>query len=221
MKVILFFLILLLVNSCKLCHLNENFYSLYCDNGGVECSQIRIKSNGTFEYNTYSDYRGWVICKGKWEKFTGDTILINSFIQPQSKNTFIDDSTINGVFIKFNMDTTLCKKVVIKINNNFLVDTLKSDDKWFFVDTISVNRISITNAENNEEGLIFIANSFHNKRMELVDLQSIKQYTKNLSNEKLIIKKNELIWIDKKGKYNICFKKISYKKWDTPINISE
>ncbi len=72
-----------------------------CQSGYFACEQLEIKSDSTFEYGIFYDVGGWRIWTGYWD-LSNDTLILNTFKQPQTESDSITISLANGYF--FNTD---------------------------------------------------------------------------------------------------------------------
>lgn len=87
MKNLILGAILILLGSCSP---NKSLVGLYgeCDKRGYfVCSRIELKSDSTFEYYIFFDVGGGHVLKGPWHKISNDTIVLNTYEQPQILKT--------------------------------------------------------------------------------------------------------------------------------------
>ncbi|WP_439185879.1 hypothetical protein [Carboxylicivirga taeanensis] len=68
-----------------------------CQSGYFACEQLEIKSDSTFEYGIFYDVGGWKIWTGNWS-LSNDTLILNTFKQPQTESDSITLSLANGYF---------------------------------------------------------------------------------------------------------------------------
>ncbi|WP_148660986.1 hypothetical protein [Marinilabilia salmonicolor] len=68
-----------------------------CQSGYFACEQLEIKSDSTFEYGIFYDVGGWKIWTGSWV-LSNDTLILNTFKQPQTESDSITISLANGYF---------------------------------------------------------------------------------------------------------------------------
>jgi hypothetical protein len=97
---------LLLVFICVIaisCSVKKEVLRLY----GKDNTQILLKPDKTFEYRTYLGVGGEVKRIGTWSEHKGDTILLNTYNQPNNKST-----TYKGI-----VNPDLKKKVIISIRD--------------------------------------------------------------------------------------------------------
>jgi len=85
-KYIKLILILLVFSSCST---NKSAIGLYgkCGKSYFACTQIELKSDNTFEYFIFYDVGGGNVLKGTWEKTSNDTIVLNTYKQPENPKT--------------------------------------------------------------------------------------------------------------------------------------
>ena len=89
MKYIKLILILLFLSSCST---NKSVVGLYgkCGKSYFACTQIELKSDNTFEYFIFYDVGGGNVLKGTWKRISNDTIVINTYNQPEfPKTTYV------------------------------------------------------------------------------------------------------------------------------------
>ncbi|MEO1031074.1 MAG: hypothetical protein AAFX55_06700 [Bacteroidota bacterium] len=69
--------------------MNKSVIGLYgkCANPYLACTQIELKSDNTFEYYIFMDVGGENIIKGTWKKAPNNSIILNSFSQPEIAKT--------------------------------------------------------------------------------------------------------------------------------------
>ncbi|WP_146169773.1 hypothetical protein [Kordia periserrulae] len=53
----------------------------------MDCTQIELKSDKTFEYFIFMDVGGGTVVKGNWEQISTDSIKLNTFEQPKNPST--------------------------------------------------------------------------------------------------------------------------------------
>jgi len=78
-RILLPFLIIL--SSCTA---KKNIAGLYgkCDKEYFACTQMLLNDDHTFEYFIFMDVGGGSVLKGNWKRITNDSIVLNTFEQP-------------------------------------------------------------------------------------------------------------------------------------------
>ncbi len=71
------------------CSTNKSIIGLYgkCKKN-EQCTQLHLKEDNTFEYQVFLNLKsGGTIVKGNWKKISKDSIILNTFIQPEKPTT--------------------------------------------------------------------------------------------------------------------------------------
>ena len=90
-------LIFLTLSSCSA---NKNIIGLYgkCQKPDINCSQIELKENKTFEYYIYMGDGKESITRGTWEKTSDSTLTLNiieQFINNEINDNLNDNTEFN------------------------------------------------------------------------------------------------------------------------------
>lgn len=178
------------------CSTNKSVVGLYgkCGKSYFACTQIELKTDNTFEYYIFYDVGGGSVLKGTWKRISNDTIVINTFKQPQfPKTTYIGKVNPN-----------LKGKVKIRISdkdgslgasNVFINDRAQIK----VADENGIAEFQVNSIKNIEYGFlsqsekIEIDNPHYNEIEVLIkdlDLNAIPEF---ITNEKIIFKRNKII----------------------------
>ncbi|KAA5536354.1 hypothetical protein F0919_01415 [Taibaiella lutea] len=108
MRVILFGIITLFLSSCYAFNQKVRLYGK-CEKGYFVCSQLELRQNNEFEYYVFLDIGGGNTIKGTWKRLGGDTLMLNSYKQPNIPKTYFKAKKLQS----YN------DSVIIKIQNYF------------------------------------------------------------------------------------------------------
>lgn len=186
---IVFSILLILLSSCKT---GTRLYG-ECEDRFLSCMQIEIKSNKYFEYFTYIDVGGGKIYKGNWKKLNKDTIVLNTFQQPQISKTYYNGIINNNLQDSIKIHVRDYKNpiggVSIKINNNEVKHTDKNGNCYFSKRDIESINYYYTRTN---KGFLSISNSKYNDIN--IYLEDIKGFRPDyITDEKIIFTKNKII----------------------------
>jgi hypothetical protein len=192
-KYIKFIFILLITVSCST---NKSVVGLYgkCGKGYFTCSQIELKPDNTFEYFIFHDVGGGNVIKGTWKKISNDTIVINTYKQPEiPKTTYvgkINPNLIGKVKIRISdkkgalgfTDVFINDREQLKVANNngiaeFEVESIKNIEYRFISHQ---EKIEIENPNYNEIDIL----------IKDLDLNAVPEF---ITNEKIVFKRNKII----------------------------
>ncbi|WP_298346999.1 hypothetical protein [uncultured Algibacter sp.] len=178
------------------CSTNKSVVGLYgkCGKSYFACTQIELKSDNTFEYYIFYDVGGGSVLQGTWKRISSDTIVINTFKQPQfPKTTYIGKVNPN-----------LKGKVKIRISdkdgslgasNVFINDRAQIK----VADENGIAEFQVNSIKNIEYGFLSLSekieidNPNYNEIEVLIkdlDLNAIPEF---ITNEKIIFKRNKII----------------------------
>ena len=171
-----------------------------CGEKFLACRQLQLFNDSTFEYGNFMDVGGWIFKSGKW-RLTNDTIVLNTFNQPESlfgmgnSNILGDyDSTLIGTKISIDPNDSIYGSYFISVLYETLFDTLSSSKPCIF--NKKIERIKVWKINKVEtDGLILFLNK--NKNNFTITTKSISiddnrnEYFKDLK-----------LRIDKNGIYN-------------------
>jgi hypothetical protein len=94
MKLLQSILIILLFSSCSTIGKKNILYGK-CGKGYFACTQFELKDDKTFEYYIFMDVGGGNVIKGNWDYLNGDTLKLNTFIQPKIPKTYYEGQKNN------------------------------------------------------------------------------------------------------------------------------
>ncbi len=193
MKYIKLILVFTFLSSCTT---NKSAIGLYgkCGKNYFACTQIELKSDNTFDYYIFYDVGGGSVLKGTWKRIANDTIVINTFKQPQfPKTTYIGKVNPNSkgkVKIRISdkdgslgaSNVFINDRAQIKVADEngvteFLVNSIKNIEYGFLSQS---EKIQIDNPNYNEIEVL----------IKDLDLNAIPEF---ITNEKIIFKRNKII----------------------------
>ncbi|WP_299126258.1 hypothetical protein [uncultured Winogradskyella sp.] len=188
--------LILAITFLSSCSANKSVVGLYgkCGKSYFACTQIELKSDNTFEYYIFYDVGGGSILKGTWKRISNDTIVINTFKQPQfPKTTYIGKVNPNlkgKVKIRISdkdgplgaSNVFINDRAQIKVANEngiaeFQVNSIKNIEYGFLSQS---EKIEIDNPNYNEIEVL----------IKDLDLNAIPEF---ITNEKIIFKRNKII----------------------------
>lgn len=205
--------LIILLTFLSSCSTNKSVVGLYgkCGKSYFACTQIELKADNTFEYFIFMDVGGGNIIKGTWNNISNDTIVLNTYNQPENLKT-----TYKGI-----INAELNGKVRIKISDKNGVlgfVNVQINDKELGIAT-NVNGIaefetkSLKNVHYNflgQEETIEIDNSNYND-IEILTKDLIIATPEFLTDYKIVVTGNKLI-IDSKYIYKKT--NLTNKQWN-------
>lgn len=211
MKYIKLAILLTFLSSCTT---NKSFVGLYgkCGKSYFACTQIELKADNTFEYFIFMDVGGGHVLKGTWNYISNDTIVLNTYNQPEiSKTTYKGkrNPELNGkVRIKISDKNGVLGFVSIEINDKEIGSATNENGIAEF-ETKSLKDVHYNFLGQNET--IKIDNSNYNDIEILIKDLNINAIPEFLTDYKIVVKGNKLII---NTKYIYKKTNLTNKKWE-------
>ena len=193
MKYIKLILVLTFLSSCTT---NKSFVGLYgkCGKSYLACTQIELKADNTFEYFIFMDVGGANVLKGTWNNISNDTIVLNTYHQPEiSKTTYkgkINPELKGKVRIKISDKNGVLGFANVEINDKELGIATNENGIAEF-ETESLENVHYNFLGHQET--IKIDNSNYNDIEILIKDLDINAIPEFLTDYKIVIKGNKLI----------------------------
>ena len=188
--------LILVVVFLSSCSANKSVVGLYgkCREGDFACIQMELKSDKTFEFFNFMSVSGAQVIKGNWKRISNDTLVINSFKQPEfSKTTYtgkINPELKGKVKIRISDKNGSLGSSQVSINDQKQIKA--ADDNGiveFAVDSIKNIEYRFMNQMENIE----IDNPNYNEIEVLIKDLNLNAISEFITNEKIIVKRNKII----------------------------
>ena len=165
-----------------------------CEDGFFACQQIHFKTDSTFEYVIFMDVGGWNYMEGIWQ-MNKDTIILNTYNQPEERqNKIYNESSRKGSLLKLSLDSNIVRNIIVKVNENELVDTLFSNQSFLISEKITVRKITLINLDKSEDGIILFSDNGANIFEVFTLTPSITPKFTYLTNEKWFVRRNKIYY---------------------------
>ena len=195
-KIVKYIKLILLLTFLSSCTTNKSIVGLYgkCGKSYFACTQIELKADNTFEYFIFMDVGGGNVIKGFWNNISNDTIVLNTYNQPEiSKTTYKGKikPELNGkVRIKITDKNGALGFASVEINDKELgIATNENGIAEFETESLKNVHYSFLG----QKETIKIDNSNYNDIEILIKDLDINAIPEFLTDYKILVKGNKLI----------------------------
>jgi len=195
-QIVKYIKLILLLTFLSSCTTNKSFVGLYgkCGKSYFACTQIELKADNTFEYFIFMDVGGGNVIKGTWNTISNDTIVLNTYNQPEILKTTYKgkiNPELNGkVRIKISDKNGALGFVSVEINDKELGIATNENGIAEF-ETESLKNVHYNFLGQNET--IKIDDSNYNDIEILIKDLDINAIPEFLTDYKIVVKGNKLI----------------------------
>nr|WP_299387537.1 hypothetical protein [Allomuricauda sp.] len=191
-----YFKLIVLITFLSSCSTNKSIVGLYgkCGKGYLACTQIEFKSDNTFEYFIFYDVGGGSVLKGNWKRISSDTVVINTFKQPEfPKTTYVGriNPNLKGIVkIRISDKNGSLGGSNVLINDRELIKVAGENGIAEF-DVDYIRNIEYGFLSQSEK--IKIDNPNYNEIEILIKDLNLNVIPEFITNEKILVKRNKII----------------------------